>query len=134
MDKPTFQPSLLCERPGVRCHSYITAGKIQFCNDSKHKFAGQTLEIPDWDQQQKETAPMAEKKDFKPGDQVKLLAPHVSGIAAEVVNTNEPNGRIVCVITSSEHPSGHSQQGTLVMFGADQLESVEVPKVPEVSL
>jgi len=129
-DKPTLQPSLLCEGPGpkVRCHSYMTAGRIKFCTDS-YKFPGQEFEVPDWDHQPKESKSMVEKKEYKPGDQVKLLAPHVIGIAAVVVIVS-PEKEYVCRIISSEHPSGHSQEGTLVMFPAEQLELVtsSIPK------
>jgi hypothetical protein len=31
----------------VRCHSFITDGKIQFLGDSTHELAGQTVEIPE---------------------------------------------------------------------------------------
>jgi hypothetical protein len=50
-DKPTFQPSLLCNKdlPERRCHSFVTDGKIQFLNDCWHALKGQTVEIPDWD-------------------------------------------------------------------------------------
>ena len=33
----------------VRCHSFITDGKIQFLTDSTHNLVGQTVEIPDWE-------------------------------------------------------------------------------------
>lgn len=72
-DKPTLSPSILytsghycahakkddcwCnykERTGkeppfqcVRCHSFVTDGKIQFLTDSTHKLAGQTVEMED---------------------------------------------------------------------------------------
>lgn len=51
MDKPTFTPSLLCNKdyPESRCHSFVTDGKIQFLSDCYHGLAGQTVEIPDWD-------------------------------------------------------------------------------------
>lgn len=72
-NKPTFRPSLLVttghyvterankdlcwctynaehsDDPGpacVRCHSWITDGKIQFLEDSTHALAGQTVDIP----------------------------------------------------------------------------------------
>lgn len=50
-DKPTFSPSLLCNRhdPASRCHSIVTDGWIQFCSDCHHALAGQTVEIPDWE-------------------------------------------------------------------------------------
>lgn len=50
-DRPTFSPSLLVwqNRPEARCHSFVTDGKIQFLSDCFHKLAGQTVEIPDWD-------------------------------------------------------------------------------------
>ncbi len=48
-DNPTVAPSLLVTNgdPSYRCHSYITAGRIQFLSDSSHEFAGQTLDLPD---------------------------------------------------------------------------------------
>lgn len=50
-DKPTFIPSLLVNKdmPESRCHSHVTDGKIQFLSDCFHKLAGQTVEIPDWE-------------------------------------------------------------------------------------
>lgn len=74
-DKPTFTPSVLVrsghyargEEPGncycdyaeryperepvewkcVRCHSFVTDGRIQFLSDSTHELAGQTVDLPD---------------------------------------------------------------------------------------
>jgi len=31
-----------------RCHSFITAGRIQFLDDCSHDLAGQTVDLPDW--------------------------------------------------------------------------------------
>ena len=72
---PTFTPSVLvtsghyipghfdnecwCKynaaRPGqekpfecTACHSFVTDGRIQFCPDSTHAMAGQTVDLPDW--------------------------------------------------------------------------------------
>jgi Family of unknown function (DUF6527) len=73
-DKPTFSPSVLVtgghynvegaatkaghcwcnfkERTGldsdficIRCHTFVTDGKIQFLSDCSHKLAGQTVEL-----------------------------------------------------------------------------------------
>lgn len=44
-DLPTFTPSM---NVIGRCHSFVTAGRIQFLADSKHKLSGQTVELPDW--------------------------------------------------------------------------------------
>lgn len=51
LDKPTFTPSLLVwgNDESRRCHSYVTDGKIQFLNDSFHGLKGQTVDLPDWD-------------------------------------------------------------------------------------
>lgn len=74
VDEPTLQPSVLFQSghyaPGhhgdkcwctynkehpeqasdgficVRCHSYVTDGKIQFLGDCSHSLVGQTVEIP----------------------------------------------------------------------------------------
>jgi len=153
VDCPTFQPSVKVENGRGICHFYVRAGKIEFCTDcTAHKFAGQTLDLPDWERPSEsdsqgtfevessefpdteESKPMAEKKEFKTGDKVKLLAPHVAGIAAEVVISHPEDGQFVCRIISSEHPSGHSQEGTLVMFPADQLEPLEQSQLPQINL
>lgn len=34
-----------------RCHMYIREGKIQFLSDCSHALAGQTVEMPDFDEQ-----------------------------------------------------------------------------------
>lgn len=51
MDAPTFNPSLLCnpQDPDSRCHSFVRDGKIQFLADCYHELAGQTVEIPEWE-------------------------------------------------------------------------------------
>ena len=50
-DLPTFSPSLLCNKdfPGSRCHSFVTDGRIQFLPDCWHALAGQTVDLPDWE-------------------------------------------------------------------------------------
>lgn len=52
LDKPTFTPSLLVfkDDPERRCHSFVTNGRIQFLTDCHHKLAGQTVELPDWEE------------------------------------------------------------------------------------
>lgn len=59
MESPSFTPSLLNtvktlnEKTGVydieysRCHLFVTDGKIIFCGDCKHEFAGKTVELQD---------------------------------------------------------------------------------------
>jgi hypothetical protein len=62
LDLPTISPSLLVTyetRPDApdeakawcaarRCHSFITAGRIQFLGDCGHQLVGQTVDLPDW--------------------------------------------------------------------------------------
>jgi len=52
VDLPTFTPSLLCNQhdPKSRCHSFVTDGKIQFLDDCWHALKGQTIELPDVDE------------------------------------------------------------------------------------
>jgi len=52
MDKPTFAPSLLCNGhdPALRCHSFVRDGRIEFLPDCQHALAGQTVELPDWEE------------------------------------------------------------------------------------
>jgi hypothetical protein len=76
-EKPTFKPSLLvrtghhvpehksdscwctynAEHPDDPstfkcsvCHTFMTDGKIQFLNDCTHDLAGQTVDVPDWEE------------------------------------------------------------------------------------
>ncbi len=60
LEKPTVQPSVLVHRMGnsmaieefkeyrneLRCHSFITDGKIKFLSDCTHELANQTIELP----------------------------------------------------------------------------------------
>lgn len=41
-------PEGLCD-PYV-CHSFISDGKIQFLSDCTHELAGQTVDLPDWEE------------------------------------------------------------------------------------
>ena len=52
-EAPTFTPSVLVrynwsDGPRV-CHSFVTDGRIQFLGDCTHKLAGQTVDLPDWE-------------------------------------------------------------------------------------
>ena len=68
MNTPTFTPSVLVSgvqweptsgfhkpkhniAPGdqTTCHSFVTDGRIQFLSDSTHGLAGQTVDLPDWE-------------------------------------------------------------------------------------
>lgn len=60
MESPTLTPSVLVYphkgTPGVfndqpRCHTFVRDGKIEFLADCEHALAGQTVPIPDWDEQ-----------------------------------------------------------------------------------
>ena len=55
-DKPTFTPSMLVnahlheiDPKYIRCHSFVTDGKIQYLSDCTHDLAGQTVELPEWE-------------------------------------------------------------------------------------
>lgn len=54
LDAPTFTPSFAhtwglehIGRPNKLCHYIITAGQINYCTDSTHSLAGQTVAMPD---------------------------------------------------------------------------------------
>lgn len=54
-EAPTFRPSVLVtwtqgedNRP-MRCHSYVTGGRIEFLGDCTHELAGKTVPLPAWD-------------------------------------------------------------------------------------
>jgi hypothetical protein len=50
-DKPTFAPSLLCNKdiPTSRCHSFVKNGRIEFLSDCFHALKGRTVDLPDWE-------------------------------------------------------------------------------------
>lgn len=59
LEKPTLSPSILVTyngsdagvdgAPPAVCHSFVTDGRIQFLSDCTHELAGQTVDLPDWD-------------------------------------------------------------------------------------
>lgn len=49
LERKRADPTYLIPYKEHRCHSFITDGKIAFCGDSTHALAGQTVEIPDWE-------------------------------------------------------------------------------------
>jgi hypothetical protein len=52
---PTFSPSVLVTHAGgygeqrlkTCCHSYVRNGRIEYLGDCTHKFAGQTIDLPE---------------------------------------------------------------------------------------
>jgi hypothetical protein len=60
-DTPTFSPSIMVTwdfYPGgveagqaVKkvCHSFIREGRIEYLGDCTHELAGQTVDMPDWE-------------------------------------------------------------------------------------
>ena len=63
--RPPFTPSVKVEydgsdagqdqgdghrAPPAVCHSFVVDGRIQFLGDCTHKLAGQTVDIPDWNE------------------------------------------------------------------------------------
>lgn len=70
-ERPTFSPSVLVHphQPLIdprlegdeltapanvtttpRCHSFVRDGRIQYLPDSTHELAGQTVDLPDWNE------------------------------------------------------------------------------------
>lgn len=57
IEKPTFRASMLSDRTlslphgkdvkPMRCHSFVTDGKIQFLDDCTHELRGQTVDLLD---------------------------------------------------------------------------------------
>ena len=49
----TISPSVLVQGANelgrTVCHSFVTAGRIQFLEDSTHALAGQTVDLPDFE-------------------------------------------------------------------------------------
>ncbi len=49
-ESPTFSPSILLygDAHAPRCHSFVRDGRIEYCADSTHAMAGQSVDLPDW--------------------------------------------------------------------------------------
>lgn len=49
MEKPTFSPSLLIfnrgRDSGTSCHLFVREGRIEYCSDCPHEFAGKTVDM-----------------------------------------------------------------------------------------
>ncbi len=46
---PTIRPSIRVNYGHKVCHSYVTAGTIQFLDDCFHTLKGQTVDLPDYE-------------------------------------------------------------------------------------
>ena len=51
MDAPSFTDSLLYQNASPRCHLYVRNGMIEFCPDCEHGLAGQTVPLPDLEEE-----------------------------------------------------------------------------------
>jgi hypothetical protein len=60
-ERPTFGPSILVYEVKAadgsvfspRCHSFVRDGRIEYCGDSTHALAGQTVDLPEIDDLQR---------------------------------------------------------------------------------
>lgn len=55
LETPTLHPSVFVNRgranPAVPvCHSWVKDGRIQFLPDSTHALAGQSVDVPNWEE------------------------------------------------------------------------------------
>lgn len=44
--------AVYASRFGKTCHSFVTDGRIQYLGDCTHSLAGQTVDLPDWEDEQ----------------------------------------------------------------------------------
>jgi hypothetical protein len=54
-NEPTFNPSILVTGrgdPNYRCHSFIREGKIQFLSDCSHELKSQTIDLPEFKEEE----------------------------------------------------------------------------------
>jgi len=58
-DRPSFAPSMRIfwtdrktSQEHTVCHYFLTDGQIKYCEDSPHKFAGKTIDLPDFPEEQ----------------------------------------------------------------------------------
>lgn len=60
LDRPTISPSINAwreyggDRKTERCHSFVRGGRIQFLGDCTHDLAGQTVDLPEIDSDEKD--------------------------------------------------------------------------------
>lgn len=57
---PTFLPSMnitwgMHPDPPRRCHFYVRNGRIEYCSDCTHEFAGKVIELPKYDNDDERT-------------------------------------------------------------------------------
>lgn len=55
LDLPTIRPSIHANPPGQYhihqfpiCHSWVTAGRIEYLSDTTHALSGQTIDLPEY--------------------------------------------------------------------------------------
>lgn len=67
--------------------------------------------------------------EFKKGQTVRITAAHLAGIKAKVLF---PAGsdEVIVAITDDQHPSGHSQRGTVVCLQETELEADQAAAGP----
>jgi hypothetical protein len=52
MDRPTFTPSLrVFLGNGQTCHLFVIDGRIRYTDDASHPLRGQTVDMPDWEEE-----------------------------------------------------------------------------------
>jgi hypothetical protein len=85
VDLPTFTPSMLvhAHKYGTRtrptCHSFVTNGQIAFLPDSGHAMAGQTVDLPDWEEMESKPSVPCEDCSIAPCCQDKKDNPNICG-------------------------------------------------------
>lgn len=47
VNNPTFTPSLLYPSKAIRCHLFVTKGKIHYCDDCAHDLKNQIVDMVD---------------------------------------------------------------------------------------
>lgn len=61
LERPTINPSVLVTHKmpdGTKvCHSFIRDGRIQFLGDCTHHMAGQTVDLPDFTEEELKSVP-----------------------------------------------------------------------------
>lgn len=46
-ERPTFSPSLNYPDKTPRCHLFLRDGRVEYCGDCGHEYAGKTVNLPD---------------------------------------------------------------------------------------
>lgn len=143
---PFFKPRHHVE-PGepICCHSWVTAGRIRFYDDSTHDLAGQTVDLPEWpygDELEDPEVPAPPKGSIMTNIQGTVVGVNLDPASGNTVanvsltgSSDEPSivgGQLVIVLNSDAESAGlkYGSSVTLSVSPADAAPAAPVEPQP----